>query len=243
MRNSTRNDAVLQQLNEVIQTGWPEVKEGLPAVLAPYFSFRDEMSIYDILVFKGERLLIPKQMRSTMKECLHSSHIGVNGCLRRASECMYSPGMTAELKEYIEQCETCSKYDTKQQKESLMSHELTERLWEKIGTDLNTIDGQDYLIVVDYFSNFWEIDHLPNTKASTVIKKLKCHFARQGIADIVVSDNGPQFACEKFANFANEWGFAHRPGSPGHQQTNDKATVTKRNDERSYEVETESGTY
>ena len=209
MRNSTRDDAVLQQLKEVIQTGWPEVKEELPAVLAPYFSFRDEMSVYDGLVFKGERLLIPKQMRSSMKERLHSSHIGGNGCLRRARECMYWPGMTAELKEYISQCEMCSRYDTKQQRESLMSHEITERPWEKIGADLYTIDGQDYLIVIDYFSNFWEIDHLPNIKASTVIKKLKCHFARQGIPDIVVSDSGPQFACEKFANFANEWGFEH----------------------------------
>ena len=58
---------------------------------------------------------------------------------------------------------------------------------------------------------------------STVIKKLKCHFARQGIPDVVISDNGPQFACEKFTTFASEWGFEHRPGSPGHQQTNGKA--------------------
>ena len=98
-------------------------------------------------------------MRSKMKERLHSSHIGVNGCLRRARECMYWPGMTAEVKEYISQCETCSKYEARQQRESLMSHEITEHPWEKIGTDLYKIDGQDYLIiVVDYFSNFWEID-------------------------------------------------------------------------------------
>ena len=64
---------------------------------------------------------------------------------------MYWPGMTAKLKEYISQCETCSKYDTKQQRELLMSHEIAEHLWEKIGTDLYTIDGQDYLIVVDKF--------------------------------------------------------------------------------------------
>lgn len=106
--------------------------------------------------------------------------------------------MTAELKEYISQCETCSKYEVRQQRESLMSHEIAERPWEKIGTDLYTINGQDYLIVVDYFSNFWEIDHLPNTTASTVIKNLKCLFATQGIPDIVISDNGPQFACEKY---------------------------------------------
>ncbi|KAK3746435.1 hypothetical protein QZH41_012149 [Actinostola sp. cb2023] len=80
-----------------------------------------------------------------------------------------------------------------------MSHEIAERPWEKIGTDLYTIDGKEYLIVDDYFSNFWEIDPLPDRKASTVIKKLKCHFARQGVPDTVISDNGPQFASVKEA--------------------------------------------
>ena len=178
MRASARDDYVLQQLKEVIQTGWPEEKQELPAVLAPYFSFRDELSIYDGLVFKGERLLLPRQMRPKMKERLHSSHIGVNGCLRRARECMYWPDMTAELKGYISQCDICSKYEVRQLRESLMSHEITDRPWEKVGTNLYTIDGQEYLFVVDYFSNFWEINHLHHTKASTVIKKLKLHFAR-----------------------------------------------------------------
>ena len=63
---------------------------------------------------------------------------------------MYWPSMTAELKEYISQCETCSKYEVRQQRESLMSHEIAERPWEKIGTDLYTISGQDNLIIVDF---------------------------------------------------------------------------------------------
>ena len=104
-----------------------------------------------------------------------------------------------------------------------MSHEIAERPWEKIGTDLYTIDGNDYLIVVDYFSNFWQIAHLTDKKASTVIRKLKCHFARQGFPEVVISNNGPQLACEHFTISANQWGFEHRPGSPGHQQTNGKA--------------------
>ena len=69
--------------------------------------------------------------------------------------------------------------EMKQQKETLMSYEIAERPWEKIGSDLQTINRKDCLIIVDYLSNFWEIDHLPDTKASTVIQKLKCrHFAR-----------------------------------------------------------------
>ena len=55
MRASTHDDEVLQQLKQVIHAGWPEKKQQLPAVLAPYFNFRDEMSVYDGLVFKGER--------------------------------------------------------------------------------------------------------------------------------------------------------------------------------------------
>ena len=72
MTASTRDDDVLQQLKEVIQTGWPEEKQSLPAMLTPCVSFRDEMSVYDGLVFKGERLLISKLMRRKMKECIHS---------------------------------------------------------------------------------------------------------------------------------------------------------------------------
>lgn len=175
------------------------------------------------MCINGERLIIPQQMRQRIKERLHSSHIGINGCLRRACEPIFWPCMSAELRQYISQCETCSKYESKKQKETLMSHEITECPWQKIGTDLYTIDGNDYLIVVDYSSNFWEIDHLIDTKASTVITKLKCHFARKGVPEVVISDNSPQFAREQFTILANQWGFEHRPGSPGHQQTNRKA--------------------
>ena len=73
---------------------------------------------------------------------------------------------------------------------------------------------------------------MPNTKTTTVIKKLKCQFARQGIPDVVISDNGPQFACEKFTSLANEWGFEHRTGSPGHQQTNGKAEAAVKDAKR-----------
>ena len=47
---------------------------------------------------------------------------------------------------------------------TLMSHEPTDRPWEKIGADIYTIFGKDYLIIVDYFSNFWEIDCLPDQR-------------------------------------------------------------------------------
>ena len=74
------------------------------------------------------------------------------------------------------------------QTKGLMSRTLLE-----VGTDLNTIDGQEYLLAVDLFSSFQEIGHLHDTKVSTVIEKLKFQFGRHGNLDIVISDNGPLF--------------------------------------------------
>ena len=42
-------------------------KTGLPAVLAPYYSFRDELTVQDGLFCRGERLVIPQNMRPKMK--------------------------------------------------------------------------------------------------------------------------------------------------------------------------------
>ena len=67
------------------------------------------------------------------------------------------------------------------------------------------------------------MDKLQDTKATTTVRKLKAQFARHGIPDIVVSDNGPQFSSEKFNQFADVWGFEHRTSSPGHPQGNGKA--------------------
>ena len=49
---------------------------------------------------------------------------------------------------------------------------------------------------MDYYSNFWEIDLLPNTESITTVRKLKAHFSRYGIPDIIMSDNGPQYTAQ-----------------------------------------------
>ena len=56
-----------------------------------------------------------------------------------------------------------------------------------------------------------------------MIKKLKAHFARHGIPDVVVSDNGPQFSSEGFLGFSRNWEFTHFTSSPAYPQANGKA--------------------
>lgn len=82
----------------------------------------------------------------------------------------------------------------------------------KVGTDLFQIDGRNYLVMVDYFSNFIEIDFLPDTLAKTIIAKMKHHFARHGIPDTVVSDGGLQY--NYISKFQKELGICTRDVQP-----------------------------
>lgn len=55
-----------------------------------------------------------------------------------------------------------------------------------------------------------------------VIRKPRSQFARHGIPDTCMSDNGPQFASEEFAEFARLWEFDHITSSPQYPQSNGK---------------------
>ena len=114
--------------------------------------------------------------------------------LSRARESIYWPGMSSEIKQYIERCDVCRAFDRKQPKETLISHEVRDRPWAKVGVDLFHYSGRDYLICVDYFSSFRKIDPLHDTTSGTVIQKLKSHFSRHGFPETCVSDNGPQLS-------------------------------------------------
>ena len=57
----------------------------------------------------------------------------------------------------------------------------------------------------------------------SVIRKPKAHFARYGIPEQLVTDNGPQFASCYFLKFEKEWDFEHLTSSPHHSQSNGKA--------------------
>ena len=65
--------------------------------------------------------------------------------------------------------------------------------WTRVGTDLFKMQGKDYLLIVDYHTNYPEISLLPDTTSATVIKHTKSIFARHGIPEVVISDNGPQW--------------------------------------------------
>ncbi len=82
-------DPIMSMLRDTARKGWPSTKSGIAESLYPYFDVRDELTLQDSLIFKGQQLEIPAAMRREMMSRAHASHIGIEGYIRRARETMY----------------------------------------------------------------------------------------------------------------------------------------------------------
>ena len=134
-------------------------------------------------------------------------------CKRRARDILYWPGMSAQIKDFVSNCNVCSTYTRSDTKEPLLPYSVPSHPWSKVGSDLFELLGKHYLILVDYYSGFVEINHLHTTTSNQVITQCKSQFASHGI-DIIITDNGPQFASYEFKQFAQDYQFEHRTTSP-----------------------------
>ena len=221
IERATREDAELTTLKETIFNGWPDDRAKAPAVTLPYWSFRDQLSTYNGILYKGERIIIPQSLRQELLQVLHKSHTGIVKTKQRAREMIYWPGLNKQIEEMSSKCEICLENRPQQQKEPMTIHPLPALPWNKVGTDLFEFQGVNYLLMVDYYSNFIEVFPLhKDTRSKTVIKHIKMNIARYGIMETLISDNGPQFINSEFEKFAEDYGINHITSSPTHPQSN-----------------------
>ena len=220
IKYATENDQQFVTLTDTILNGWPEQRKSCPTRIAEFWNHRDELTVIDGIVFRGQCLVIPPSLRQSMLESVHIGHMGMTKCTRRAKDIMFWPKMSSEIEEMISSCSTCLERRDSNCKEPLISHSIPERPWQVVSTDLFTWNDQDFVVVVDHFSRYIEVEKLPSSRSSSVISKMKSIFARHGLAEKVISDNGPCYSSHEFADFAKEWDFSHITSSPHFPQSN-----------------------
>ena len=170
--------------------------------------------------------MIPSSPREDMLKRLHTGHQGIVKCRERARQSVRWPGLSAELQQLVRNCYECRK-EQSQHAEPLIISELPKLPFQKVGTDLFDWQKRTYLLLIDYYSRYIEIALLNRPSAEEVIAHMKCIFARHGIPELVMSDNGPQYSCEAFAEFVREYHFRHVTSSPqsnGESENHQKST-------------------
>ena len=223
LQKATEQDPVMQALKNTILIGWPDTKDQVPLTVRDYWNFREELTLHNGVLFKNQRIIIPHSLRSEMIARLHSSHLGTEACFRKTRDRIFWPDMTTQIKEAVAKCDVCAEYQTANPQQPMQTHKILERPWSRVGADPFSLYSKVYIVLVDNYSDFVEIDLLKNTNSSAVIKFLKAQFSRHGIPEVLVTDNGPQFVSGEFSEFATQWEFQHVTSSPYHPKSNGKA--------------------
>ena len=153
-----------------------------------YKQMFNDISVKDDLLMRGSSILIPSSLQQVLQQ-IHSGHQGMIKCKEGARRVIWWPGMTSQIKEKIHKCKRCCQYQ-KARVEPLLPSSLPELSWQKVGTDLFVWKHSTYLLIIDYYSHFIEVAELSSVKSESVILELKKIFARHGIPQLVILDNG-----------------------------------------------------
>ena len=216
----TKSDVTLQALVTVLQTEWPASRKLCPDSIKPFWNEKDNLIEYDGLIFKGQQLVIPTALRPTIMKEVHSGHFGIVKCLERAKAAVYWPGYTLQIRDMVESCSLCQEHRRANSNMPLQQHPVPDHPYQVVGTDLFELDGQVYLLSVDFYSKWVCVEALQETRSIDVIRVLEKQFVDFGCPQRLISDNGPQYGSFEFREFAKRMNFEHVTSSPNYARSN-----------------------
>lgn len=217
---ATEEDEQLNQLRQQIQDGWPSEIRRVPQQVKPFWTFREELSAYNGLIFKGEQVVVPKSQQKDALNQIHHGHLGIQSCIRRARAALYWNGMCKDITDFVNKCAVCQSNQRAPTKEPTVLKDIPTLPWEIVATDLFKFLKDEYLLICDSFTGYFDFEMLRNQSSNAVIQCLKKWFAVHGIPRVLESDNGPQYNSREFRDFQSKWGFEHQTSSPKYPKSN-----------------------
>ena len=224
VKDVTAADETLQSLAKVIANQrWHEVGKDV----SQYQQIKQELSISNGVILRGTRIIVPGKLQRRMVMLAYSEHQGIVKTKRFLRDSVWFPGIDKKVEELVKGCVPCqvTNHDPKPPSELLQMSPLPQGPWQELFMDFcGHFPNGDYLLVVtDDFSRFPKVEILRSTSAKAVIPHLDSIFARQGIPEMVRTDNGPPFNSESFQMFATQLGFKHHRTTPVSPRANGEA--------------------
>ncbi|XP_038055826.1 uncharacterized protein K02A2.6-like [Patiria miniata] len=103
----------------------------------------------------------------------HASHMGVQYTTNTSRDIMYWPRMHTELVEAVQRCAICQESQPALPKEPLMTHLVPKKPWKLVASDCFEVNGQNYCVLVDLYSDYIDLHALEDMTSKSLIKELK----------------------------------------------------------------------
>jgi transposase InsO family protein len=134
------------------------------------------------------------------------------------------PHLDGQIKDIVSSCEVCQALRADPPKAQVHPWMFPEKPWSRLHVDYaGPIGGFMYLVLVDAYSKFPEVVKMKSTTSTSTINVLRSIFSRQGLPEVLVSDNGPQFVSSEFQKFCSLNGVVHLTSAVHKPSTNGQA--------------------
>jgi hypothetical protein len=225
VQKAIAKDPILARVYDYVLHGWPNHCNDKQ--LEPYFRKRLELSIENGCLLWGFRVVIPAALKEKLLSELHAEHMGIVSMKRIARGYLWWPCLDDELEALVQKCEVCQSMRNNPAAAPLHPWVYPSTVWERVHVDFAEKDKQFFLILVDSHSKWIEVFPMKTcTTAEKTIDVLRTCFARYGLPQVLVSDNGPQFISAAFETFMKMNGIVHKLVPPYNPSSNGAAERT-----------------
>ena len=207
LREATRRDVLLSKVVRYTKHGWPtEVQNPL----RPFWNRRDELTVEDDCLLWGSRVVVPQKLRGKLLNELHRDHSGMSRMKAVARSYMWWPGLDGEIETLVRGCQPCQSVKNAPPAANLQPWTWPAKPWKRVHLDFaGPFEGSMFLLAIDAHSKWPEIHIMPSTTVQKTLEVLRNMFARYGMPEQLVTDNGSQFTSTDFATFTKLNGIRH----------------------------------
>ena len=142
-------------------------------------------------MLKGTCIVISEPCRDEILDQLYEGHFGIDRTKLCARDSVYWPSINKDIECLVKTCYLCQEHSHRNNKDLAIPRDIPIQAWSTVQTDLFTLDGQSFLLVVDVTTWFPAVRILRNETTSSVLNALKCVYCDFGLPKTIISDNGP----------------------------------------------------
>ena len=166
-------------------------------------------------------MVVPPRGREYVLRELHGGYPGVVRMKGMARMFVWWPGIDKAVEEMVESCVQCQSCRSSPQVAPLQPWAWPTRPWVRLHIDYaGPLLGRMLLVVVDAHSKWIEAEVVEVATSECPIRKLRAMFARYGLPEPIVSDNGACFTSREFTEFLKSNCIRHITTAPYHPASN-----------------------
>lgn len=171
-----------------------------------YKIFEPELWLHDEMLLRGNKLVIPLELRKQVLEAAHEGHPGIVAMKGRLRTKVWWPRIDKDAETMVKSCKGCTLVSGPNPPVPMKRRMLPSQAWIDIAADfLGPLPSGDYLfVVIDYYSRYKEIKPMKSITSQETVDVLIEMFSRLGIPVSITVDNGRQFTSETFQAFCHE---------------------------------------